>query len=83
MTGGRVPAKGETAVTETMTSKERVLKLFAGEETDRPACFSGMGNVTTEGLNSLGYKFAQVHLDAKQMAETAIAAWRKAHEELG
>jgi [methyl-Co(III) methanol-specific corrinoid protein]:coenzyme M methyltransferase len=67
-----MPAKGETAVTETMTSKERVLKLFAGEETDRPACFSGMGNVTTEGLNSLGYKFAQVHLDAKQMAETAV-----------
>ncbi|MGD2079879.1 MAG: uroporphyrinogen decarboxylase family protein [Nitrospirota bacterium] len=54
-----------------MTSKERVLKLFAGEPTDRPACFSGMGNVTTEGLNQLGYKFAQVHLDARQMAETA------------
>ncbi len=30
-----------------------------------------MGNVTTEGLNQLGYKFAQVHLDARQMAETA------------
>jgi len=59
-------------VSETMTSKERVLKLFAGEATDRPACFSGMGNATTEGLNKLGYKFAQVHLDAKQMAETAV-----------
>jgi len=58
-------------VSETMTSKERVQKLFAGEKTDRPACFSGMGNATTEGLNKLGYKFAQVHLDAKQMAETA------------
>jgi [methyl-Co(III) methanol-specific corrinoid protein]:coenzyme M methyltransferase len=56
-----------------MTSKERVAKLFAGEKTDRPACFSGMGNATTEGLNKLGYKFAQVHLDAKQMAETAIS----------
>lgn len=58
-------------MSETMTSKERVQKLFAGEKTDRPACFSGMGNATTEGLNKLGYKFAQVHLDAKQMAETA------------
>jgi len=58
-------------VTQSMTSKERVLKLFAGEPTDRPACFSGLGNVTTEGLGKLGYKFAQVHLDAKQMAETA------------
>ncbi|MEJ2182906.1 MAG: MtaA/CmuA family methyltransferase [Nitrospirota bacterium] len=56
---------------ETMTSKERVLKLFRREETDRPACFSGMGNATTEGLNQLGYRFAQVHLDAGQMAETA------------
>ncbi len=56
---------------ETMTSKERVLKLFRGEKTDRPACFSGMGNITTQGLEKLGYKFAQVHLDAKQMAETA------------
>ncbi len=56
---------------ESMTSKERVLKLFAGEPTDRVACFSGMGNATTEGLNQLGYKFAQVHLDARQMAETA------------
>jgi len=55
-----------------MTSKERVLKLFRGEATDRPACFSGMGNATTEGLGKLGYKFAQVHLDAKQMAETAV-----------
>lgn len=57
---------------ETMTSKERVERLFKGEDTDRPACFSGMGNVTTEGLNQLGYRFAQVHLDAKQMAETAM-----------
>ncbi len=63
-------------MTETMTSKERVLKLFQGEPTDRPACFSGMGNATTEGLNQLGYKFAQVHLDAKQMAETAITTPR-------
>ena len=60
-------------MSETMTSKERVMKLFAGEATDRPACFSGMGNATTEGLNKLGYKFAQVHLDAKQMAETAAS----------
>jgi len=55
----------------TMTSKERVMKLFRGEEVDRTPCFSGMGNVTTEGLNQLGYRFAQVHLDAEQMAKTA------------
>ncbi len=56
----------------TMSSKERVMKVFNGEEVDQVPCFSGMGNVTTAGLDQLGYKFAQVHLDAKQMAETAV-----------
>jgi len=37
----------------TMNARERVLKMFAGEEVDRPPCFSGMGNVTTEGLKKL------------------------------
>ncbi|UCG79432.1 MAG: MtaA/CmuA family methyltransferase [Nitrospirota bacterium] len=55
-----------------MSSKDRVTRLFKKEETDRVPCFSGMGNVTTTGLDELGYKFAQVHLDAKQMAETAV-----------
>ncbi len=57
----------------TMNSRERVLKLFAGEEIDRPPCFSGMGNVTTEGLKSLGQKFAPTHLDAKLMAAAAAS----------
>ncbi len=54
-----------------MNSRERVLKLFAGEAVDRPPCFSGMGNVTTEGLKSLNQKFAATHLDAKMMAAAA------------
>jgi [methyl-Co(III) methanol-specific corrinoid protein]:coenzyme M methyltransferase len=49
------------------------MKLFAGEEVDRPPCFSGMGNVTTEGLKTLGIKFAASHLDAKMMAEAAAS----------
>lgn len=59
-----------------MTSRERVMKLFAGEAVDRPPCFSGMGNVTTEGLKTLGHKFASVHLDAKKMAESAATTYR-------
>lgn len=55
----------------TMNSRERILKLFTGKPVDRVPCFSGMGNVTTEGLKTLGYKFAAVHLDAKMMAESA------------
>ncbi len=59
----------------TLNARERVLKLFAGEEVDRPPCFSGMGNVTTEGLKSLGQKFAATHLDAKMMAAAAASTY--------
>jgi len=60
----------------TLNARERVLKLFAGEELDRPPCFSGMGNVTTEGLKSLGQKFAATHLDAKMMAAAAASTYK-------
>ncbi|HET7318660.1 MAG TPA: uroporphyrinogen decarboxylase family protein, partial [Nitrospirota bacterium] len=59
-----------------MNSRERVLKMFAGEEVDRPPCFSGMGNVTTEGLKSLNQKFAATHLDAKMMAAAAATTYK-------
>ncbi len=59
-----------------MTARERVLKLFAGEDVDRPPCFSGMGNVTTEGLKALNQKFAATHLDAKMMAAAAASTYR-------
>jgi len=61
---------------DTMTPRERVLKIFAGEKTDRPACFSGMGNVTAEGLKEFGYKFAAVHSDAKMMADSAASSYK-------
>jgi len=57
-----------------MNSKELVLNLLNGKETDRPACYSGMGNVTTAGLDQFGYKFAKVHRDAKMMADTAASS---------
>src|SRR5512141_1322691 len=59
-----------------MNSRERVLKMFAGETVDRPPCFSGMGNVTTEGLKSLNQKFAATHLDAKMMAAAAASTYK-------
>jgi [methyl-Co(III) methanol-specific corrinoid protein]:coenzyme M methyltransferase len=62
--------------TTTLTARERILKLFAGEEIDRPPCFSGMGNVTTEGLKSLNQKFAATHLDAKMMAAAAASTYK-------
>jgi len=59
-----------------ITARERVLRLFAGEEVDRPPCFSGMGNVTTEGLKGLNQKFAATHLDARMMAAAAASTYR-------
>ncbi len=59
-----------------MNSRERVLRLFKGEPIDRVPCFSGMGNVTEEGINKLGYKFAGIHLDAKMMANTAASTYK-------
>src|SRR5512137_2538183 len=60
----------------TMNARERVLKMFAGETVDRPPCFSGMGNVTTEGLKSLNQNFAATHLDAKMMAKAAASTYK-------
>ena len=59
-----------------MNAKERILNLLNGKEVDRPACFSGMGNVTTAGLEQFGYKFAAVHSDAKMMADTAASSYK-------
>lgn len=59
-----------------MNSRERVLKLFKKEKIDRVPCFSGMGNITETGINKLGYRFAGIHLDAKQMADTAASTYK-------
>ena len=62
--------------TAEMTARDRIMRLFAGEEVDRPPCFSGMGNVTTEGLATLGGKFAASHLDAGLMAKAAATSYK-------
>lgn len=59
-----------------MNSKERVVNLLLGKEVDRPACYSGMGNVTTAGLDQYGYQFAKVHGDAKMMADAAASSYK-------
>ena len=59
-----------------MNSRERVLNLFKGGPVDRVPCFSGMGNITETGINELGYRFAGIHLNAKQMAETAATTYK-------
>ena len=58
-----------------MTPKERINKIFSGEMPDRIACFSGMGNVTVEGLKKYDYAFYEIHLDAEKMANAACTSY--------
>jgi [methyl-Co(III) methanol-specific corrinoid protein]:coenzyme M methyltransferase len=56
-----------------LSSKERVLRCFRKEEIDRLPVFSGFGNVTVHGLEKYGWNFAEIHVDAKKMANMAAS----------
>lgn len=56
--------------------RERVLKLLAGQEVDRPACYSGMSSVTTVALEKLGCRFHELHVDANKMALAGASSYR-------
>ena len=56
-----------------LNSRERVLRFFRKEQIDRVPVFSGFGNVTVHGLEKYGWKFADIHLDARKMASMAAS----------
>ncbi|MBI2851992.1 MAG: MtaA/CmuA family methyltransferase [Chloroflexi bacterium] len=60
----------------TLNSRERVLRLFERKEIDYVPVFSGMGNVTVHGLKKYGYKFAEIHTDARKMANMAASTYQ-------
>lgn len=55
-----------------LTSRERVLKLFAREPIDTMPCFSGQGMVTVPAIEALGIRFPQIHLSEEDMAGSAV-----------
>jgi len=59
-----------------LSPKERVLKCFRREEIDRLPVFSGYGNVTVHGLEKYGWNFAEIHVDAKKMANMAASTYQ-------
>lgn len=59
-----------------LNSRERVLRLFGKEEIDRIPVFSGMGNVTVHGLEKYGWKFPDIHVDARKMASVAASTFQ-------
>jgi [methyl-Co(III) methanol-specific corrinoid protein]:coenzyme M methyltransferase len=60
-------------MTDEMSSRKRVLGLLRGDEIDRVPCFSGMGNITVEGLSRYGIKFQDAHQKSDKMAKAAIS----------
>ena len=61
---------------ETLSPRERVLRLFRSEKVDRIPVFSGMGNVTIHGLEKYGWKFTDMHVDAWKMASMAASTFQ-------
>jgi len=59
-----------------LSSRERVLRVFRREEIDRIPVFSGMGNVTIHGLEKHGWKFSDIHTDARKMASMAASTFQ-------
>jgi [methyl-Co(III) methanol-specific corrinoid protein]:coenzyme M methyltransferase len=58
-----------------LTPRERVLKLFRREKIDYIPVFSGMGNITVHGLEKYGWRFAEIHTDARKMASMAASTF--------
>src|SRR3970040_772489 len=58
------------------TSKEAVLKVLRGQKADHVPNFSGMGSITLQGIQSLGYRFNEIHVDGQKMAASAATTYR-------
>lgn len=59
-----------------LNSRERVLKLFRREKIDYIPVFSGYGNITVYGLDKYGWRFPEIHTDARKMAGMAASTFQ-------
>ena len=59
-------------------SKDTVMKVLRGDATrgDPVPNFSGMGSITLYGIQQLGYRFNEIHVDARKMADAAASTYR-------
>ena len=57
--------------------KETVLNVLRGKKGDHIPNFSGMGSITLEGIQSLGYRFNEIHVDGGKMAAAAATTYRR------
>jgi MtaA/CmuA family methyltransferase len=56
---------------ESMKAKERVMAIFEGRDTDRPAVINPTSVITMDSMKAIGVKFPDVHLDGEKMAAAA------------
>jgi MtaA/CmuA family methyltransferase len=56
--------------------REKILDLLSGKKIDSQPSFSGLINVTTEGLQSEGLVFSETHKDAQKMAKAAASTFK-------
>lgn len=63
-------------MTNGRNSKEAIMKLLRGEKIDYVPNFSGMGSITLYGIKQLGYRFNEVHVDPRKMADAAASTYR-------
>jgi [methyl-Co(III) methanol-specific corrinoid protein]:coenzyme M methyltransferase len=58
-----------------LSSRDRVINLLNGGEVDRAPCFSGMGNITVDGLKKSGVSFVEAHKSPEAMARAAASSF--------
>jgi [methyl-Co(III) methanol-specific corrinoid protein]:coenzyme M methyltransferase len=57
-------------------SKETVMNVLRGRKADHVPNFSGMGSITLHGIQQLGYRFNEIHVDPRKMADAAASTHR-------
>lgn len=60
--------------TNSISGRDLVVRFLTGQPVPRMPCFSGMGHVTVAGLEQCNVRFAHVHGDAREMADTAATS---------
>lgn len=59
-----------------MTSRQTILDLYSGKRASPPPVFSGLIHITTQGLETEGLRFSEIHHDAHKMARAAASTFR-------
>ena len=59
-----------------MTNRQTILDVLSGKKTDSQPAFSGLINVTAEGLQSESLAFHEIHKDSQKMARAAATTYK-------